>query len=92
MFTELGVNLDAAQAASLKKEPDMSASDHVPGRPDQRGPALVRLVVVSEFSSTATEPVSRFRWPARSLEKGPPFNHPRPPLADNYDDDLPPAA
>ena len=70
----------------------MGANDHVPGRPDQRGPALVRLVVVSELSSTATEPISLFRRPAHSLEKGPPFNHPRPPLEDNYDDDLPPPA
>jgi len=70
----------------------MSTNHRVSGRQDQHRPAFVPLVIVSELSPTATEPVSLFRRRAPGLEKGPPFNHPRPPLADNYDDDLPPAA
>jgi hypothetical protein len=71
----------------------MSTNHRVPGRQEKRWPAFVPLVVKSELSPTATEPVSLFREPARNFQMGrPPFNHPRPPLADNYDDDLPPAA
>ena len=70
----------------------MSTNHRVHGRQDKRWPAFVPLVVESELSPTETEPASLFRGPARSFQQGPPFNHPRPPLADNYDDDLPPAA
>ena len=70
----------------------MSTNHRVPGRQEKRWPAFVPPVVKSELSPTATEAVSLFRGPARNFQKGPPFNHPRPPLADNYDDDVPPAA
>ncbi len=70
----------------------MSTNYRVPGRQEKRWPAFVPLVVESELSPTEAAPVPLFRGPARNCQMGPPFNHPRPPLADNYDDDLPPAA
>ena len=70
----------------------MSTNHRVHGRQDKRWPAFVPLVVESERSPTEAAPVPLFRGPALSCQMGPPFNHPRPPLADRYDDDLPPAA
>jgi hypothetical protein len=53
---------------------------------------LGALVVESSPGPIASEPVTIFRGPGRKVAKGPEWTAPRPPLADKYDDDLPPAA
>jgi hypothetical protein len=63
-----------------------------PGKPVARAPALRPLVIESAPGPIASEPVTIFRGPGRRVEKAPTFNAPRPALADNYDDDLPPRA
>ncbi len=57
-----------------------------------RGPAPGLTVVESRPAPVANEPASIHRGPGRRVEKGPAFNAPRPPLADNYDDFPPPLA
>jgi hypothetical protein len=57
-----------------------------------RPPALAPLVVESSPGPVSSEPVTIFRGPGRKVAKGPAWNAPRPPLADNYDGDLPPRA
>jgi hypothetical protein len=63
-----------------------------PGKPIGRPPALAPLVVESSPGPIASEPVTIFRGPGRRVTKAPTWNNPRPALADQYDDDLPPAA
>jgi hypothetical protein len=57
-----------------------------------RGPALGEMVIESREPPIVAEPISIYRGPGRRVTKGPTFNAPRPPLADVYDDDPPPAA
>jgi hypothetical protein len=57
-----------------------------------RGPAPALTVVESRPAPVANEPASIHRGPGRKVAQGQPFNAPRPPLADNYDDFPPRAA
>jgi hypothetical protein len=49
-------------------------------------------VIESSPGPVASEPVSIHRGPGRKVAKAPTWNNPRPALADQYDDDLPPRA
>ena len=58
----------------------------------KRPPLLAPLVIELREPPVASEPASIHKGPGRKITKGPTWNAPRPPLADVYDDDLPPAA
>jgi hypothetical protein len=57
-----------------------------------RAPALGELVIESRPAPVVAEPISIHRGLGHRVAKGQPFNAPRPPLADRYDDDEPPRA